>query len=263
MSTNPTPETVPICGAKTRSPGKFSDYRCHRAPMPNGRCYLHGGKSLGGVASPRFKHGLYSKYLPKTLRKDYETIRKDHDLTELNDELGLQTLRIGKLLDSLEGDVSPPWEMIQAKWKKVAENPDSDSEAYKLALADLEKLIADGVAAAKKERAIWDELRQLIQEKTRTAGMEWGRLRDLQGLVQLDKVMVMWKGVLESIRANVTDQTLLRVIVQDVLRFMPAPSSGGLALLDTEEPVIDGTVTEEAEGGESKADTAPLEQGVE
>jgi hypothetical protein len=30
--------------------------------MLNGRCSNHGGKSLGGSASPRFRHGLYSKF---------------------------------------------------------------------------------------------------------------------------------------------------------------------------------------------------------
>lgn len=28
--------------------------------MENGRCRMHGGKSLGGIASPRFVHGWYS-----------------------------------------------------------------------------------------------------------------------------------------------------------------------------------------------------------
>lgn len=45
-----------VCGAKTRS-----GESCKRAPMRNGRCYLHGGASLGGYAHPNFKHGLYSK----------------------------------------------------------------------------------------------------------------------------------------------------------------------------------------------------------
>jgi hypothetical protein len=35
--------------------------------MINGRCNLHGGKSLPGIASPRYKHGLYSKYIPQGL----------------------------------------------------------------------------------------------------------------------------------------------------------------------------------------------------
>jgi hypothetical protein len=31
----------------------------------NGRCNLHGGKSLAWFAHPNFKHGLYSKYAPQ------------------------------------------------------------------------------------------------------------------------------------------------------------------------------------------------------
>ena len=31
--------------------------------MPNGRCRMHGGKSLIGVDSPTYKHGLYSRDL--------------------------------------------------------------------------------------------------------------------------------------------------------------------------------------------------------
>ena len=31
--------------------------------MPNGRCSNHGGKSLEGYALPRFRHGLYSKFI--------------------------------------------------------------------------------------------------------------------------------------------------------------------------------------------------------
>jgi hypothetical protein len=55
-----------LCGAKTRSNGGGP---CRRWPMPNGRCYLHGGKSTGArtvegklrqkMAS--WKHGFYSK----------------------------------------------------------------------------------------------------------------------------------------------------------------------------------------------------------
>lgn len=46
-----------ICGAKTRS-GK----PCKRSPTYQGRCHLHGGKSLPGIAHPNYKHGWYSKY---------------------------------------------------------------------------------------------------------------------------------------------------------------------------------------------------------
>ena len=50
---------VETCNARTRSGGL-----CQNAPIyPAGRCRMHGGKSLRGIASPRFKHGRYCKDL--------------------------------------------------------------------------------------------------------------------------------------------------------------------------------------------------------
>lgn len=45
------------CGARTRSGG-----HCRTAAMPNGRCRMHGGKSLRHWRSPRWRHGRFSKY---------------------------------------------------------------------------------------------------------------------------------------------------------------------------------------------------------
>ena len=48
----------PTCGAKTRA-----GTPCRRRPCPGRtRCRLHGGLSLSGTASPRFKHGGYSSH---------------------------------------------------------------------------------------------------------------------------------------------------------------------------------------------------------
>lgn len=56
-------ERIRQCGAKTRQ-----GTPCKRAPRPLIlRCNLHGGKSRIGIAHPRFKHGLYSKYLPRAV----------------------------------------------------------------------------------------------------------------------------------------------------------------------------------------------------
>lgn len=53
-------ENYPIprvfCGAKTRAGGS-----CRQPAMKNGRCRLHGGKSLSGTAHGRYVHGYYTK----------------------------------------------------------------------------------------------------------------------------------------------------------------------------------------------------------
>lgn len=47
-----------ICGAKVKSRGRSGSGKvCNRAPMSNGRCHLHGGKSTG----PKNSLGYYKK----------------------------------------------------------------------------------------------------------------------------------------------------------------------------------------------------------
>lgn len=45
-----------------------------------------------------------------------------------------------------------------------------------------------------------------------------------QQYIKLDRVLEMLRGILEAIRTNVSDPALLKAIVTDVLRFVPAPS---------------------------------------
>jgi hypothetical protein len=64
-------ETRTRCGARLRNrPGQT----CRRWPLANGngRCTLHGGKALVGPDSPTWKHGRYSKWLPKQMVRDVE-----------------------------------------------------------------------------------------------------------------------------------------------------------------------------------------------
>ena len=61
------------CGAKTRR-----GTPCRRAPMRNGRCSNHGGKSLIYIAHPNYKHGRYSKYSGIPQMEKAERYRKRH-----------------------------------------------------------------------------------------------------------------------------------------------------------------------------------------
>lgn len=210
-----------ICGAKLPFAGKYDDYLCHRKPMPNGRCRYHGGTSLGGVNASKFRHGRYSKYIPEGLQETYENAQSDVDLTALGAEIGLLTVRISALLEKLENSDAPSWELVLTKWGGFV---NSLPAGYEKELEEIRNLICQGMAASVEEKQTWQEIREVIQEKTRTSGAEWSRLRDLQCLVHIDNVMVMWRGVLEALRMNITDQTMLKAVTADVLRFMPAPT---------------------------------------
>src|SRR6187399_1656871 len=99
-------EIVPnVCGAKTRQGDT-----CQRPGMPNGRCHLHGGKSLGGVASPSFTTGKYSKYLPTRMLDRYHEAAEDHELIALREDVALLDARIADMLQRVDtGESGEIW----------------------------------------------------------------------------------------------------------------------------------------------------------
>jgi len=64
---------IKMCGAKTRR-----GTPCRRAPMRDGRCSNHGGKSLIYIAHPNYNHGRYSKYSGIPQMEKAERYRKRH-----------------------------------------------------------------------------------------------------------------------------------------------------------------------------------------
>lgn len=63
------------CGAKTRKGG-----RCRQPAMKNGRCRLHGGKSLSGAAHGRYCHGMRTKETIEMRREFAELMRETREL---------------------------------------------------------------------------------------------------------------------------------------------------------------------------------------
>ncbi len=55
------------CNAQTRAGTPCKKWGI----KPSGRCRNHGGKSRGGYASPRLKHGWYSTYFPFPFMRSY------------------------------------------------------------------------------------------------------------------------------------------------------------------------------------------------
>jgi len=55
----------------------------------SGRCRLHGGMSLKGTQSMRYKHGRYSKYAKQKVMEKIEKFRSDDDVRDLREELAI------------------------------------------------------------------------------------------------------------------------------------------------------------------------------
>ncbi len=85
------------CGARLRNkPGQT----CRRWPLANGtgRCALHGGRALSGPDSPTWKHGRFSKWLPKHLLAEAERAIQDPEFRQIRVELALLDQCMGRVV---------------------------------------------------------------------------------------------------------------------------------------------------------------------
>jgi hypothetical protein len=73
-------------------------------------CRYHGGLSLRGPASPRWKHGRYSRYVPERMVQAVETLRDDPRLLEMAHELSVLKVQFDEALaKAQEGGTAAAW----------------------------------------------------------------------------------------------------------------------------------------------------------
>jgi hypothetical protein len=170
------------CGAKTRA-GR----PCPTPGMWNGRCRMHGGRSLAGSASGAFKTGRYSKYMPKRLLERYEEAMGDPNLLALTDEIALVDARAQELLEQLNVGATPErWGDLLALFeqrRKLAEAERKRLQVFRTTITTEEalclvqtvlNLIKDHVSDRAERDAI-------TQELARVAGIGFSRQAALRG----------------------------------------------------------------------------------
>lgn len=203
-----------ICGAKTKQ-----GQPCRGKPMTNGRCRLHGGLTPGGIASPHFKQGRWSKYIPKGLAASYEEYRNDPDLLSLNDDVALLRSITSTHLKAMEkGDTSPAW--IEAK-----KAFDEMEAASLLGLSGLDKFVA---AKARLQAIIEPNYRAAIAEGqvvrnidqlSKVVDKERRLLLDKQQFVTVERVLLFVTTIIMAVRESVLrhcDRETANRILSDV-----------------------------------------------
>jgi hypothetical protein len=203
------------CGAKTRSGGT-----CRQPAMPNGRCRLHGGKTPGGVASPHFRHGRYSKYLPKHLQADDRRVRSDPELVSVRDELALIALRKLELVKRLSRPL-PPWNRAVAAFRDYESALESgNAERVAESLEALRLVLTEGADAHAAYERTWNQLRELVQEKGKLSQVESKRMAVVAGYVSVTQLVAVLTAVLSEVKERVRDRVALQAIQNRVDQLM-------------------------------------------
>ncbi len=206
------------CGATTRKGGK-----CQQPQMANGRCRLHGGKALSGVASPTFKTGRYSKYLPAHLLSDFESAKRDPELVECRHELALVDARFGQLSQRLQSKKDADlWALLSSTFSTLATSFDSLSSSVEIEDEEGERHLSETTRALESCRSLikevresestWREIYGLLEQRRKLVETESKRLKDMQQMITAEQAGVLIAAIAEVVKKNVSDRKQLGAI---------------------------------------------------
>lgn len=177
--------------------------------MINGRCRMHGGKSLAGPMSPLYKDGTYSKYLPARFAELFSAL-EGRDLLDLTEDIKLLHTRlmdVAKRVDS--GESGERWRKLNEAWN----NAQAAKLAGKLpemaqALNEVGQLITQGLV----DWDAWEKIEELVVKKTKVVESQRKRAVEAQEMLTARAVREMMRAVTEGLKRavekHVTDTTL-------------------------------------------------------
>jgi len=213
------------CTARSKRTGE----RC-RAQAVAGRtvCYHHGGRSPAGPASPSFKHGRYSRFLPARLQERYQEAVADGELLALREDIALLDARLAEVLGRVDsGESSRVWQELQRAYAELRAARGSP-ERMAAALTELGQLIESGLA----DYAAWDDVRSLLDQRRRLVESERRRLVEMQQMLTAEQAMTLLAAVTDTVRRHVTDRHALAAIAADLSRIVANTAGGSVDAAD-------------------------------
>ena len=208
----PTPDK---CGAKLRKshPPRY----CARAPMRNGRCHLHGGKSLKGPASGTYQGKGFSKYFPsKKLGTIFARSFEDPELTRLRKDLAIVETRLVELIQSLNSQQNGTlWKQLRSKHRELKRSKPTSTKA-----ANLFKEITELVERGSNDSLIWNEIAKQIELRRRLLDSETKRVLAAHQVMTAEEVKMLIDAVATLIRENVKDRQALQKISEGLVGFI-------------------------------------------
>ncbi len=215
------------CQAKAKSTGQ----QCRRRAVSGKQvCTVHGGLTPGGIASPHWKHGRYSKYAPTRLIERYIEAQSDSEILNLTEEIALVDARIADVLKRVDaGESGQIWSELQEKRKKfLGAQRKQDQETMAEALTDILNLVARGHA----DWSAWLEVMNLIERRRRLVESEQRRRMSMHLLIKVEEAAQAMVILADAVRGAVVEyvrdpeerQRVLVAVQQALSRYL-APSS--------------------------------------
>lgn len=182
--------------------------------MANGRCYHHGGPTPKGVASPNWKHGRYSKYLPTRYLDRYMEGVNDPELNSLKQEAAVTIVRMSELFQRIDSGESGHLyrQMKKEKVQFQKASKEKRLDAAKEHLEEILRLIDHGLG----DWAIWDEIRATMEQHRKLVESERKRLVEMHQLITMDEGLALIRFIEGLIKEHVSDKREVAAISEQL-----------------------------------------------
>src|SRR5450755_1575066 len=206
----PRPPNYPVCGAKKRD-----GTPCQKLPVAGRRrCRVHGGATPVGPAHHRFKHGLYSRLLPKNLRDAFDQRLRATAELSFRDDIDQCRRELGETLDSLRGrDLLKLWPKLCTQWEAYAAAcEEQDQEARGTAARAVTEILRQGM----EEEQVWRRAVRLALRVGKLCAHEWRRMRGMGYVTGADEAMTLVMALATAARRQIHDLQTLTLIAGDL-----------------------------------------------
>ena len=198
------------CTAHAKSTGEL----CQRHAMLGAHtCWVHSGSTPKGIASPNFKTGRYSKYLPANLASRYEELLKDKNYLALRDSMALNRAHILELILSLKEGGVGDWQTALSTWTDVLKAQRSgDPDRLKSALNEH----AEAMGAFTRHVATWREIDRGMDTERKQAETEVKTLQAAQQYITVEQSLAQQAALLSILGKEIEDRALLVKVVRQM-----------------------------------------------
>lgn len=186
-----------ICGARNSS-----NKMCRNRPDPNsdnGRCKHHGSRVPVGQGHYKYKHGLYSKYVPSKLMKRYKSALNNADLISLHEEIALTRIRISELIENLpEGGSVRSFDKLYKAYDEV-QNTSPGADSYEQKVNTYHRAMEE----MRSDIDTWDEIYRAEETLKRLIQQEHKKMEFNQQYVEVDKVVNLMSRLLNLVKREI------------------------------------------------------------
>jgi hypothetical protein len=177
-------------------------------------CYKHGGATPGGMGSPNWKHGRYSRYVPTGLRERYESEASDPELLALNDEIALMRSRLSSLLEKIGEmpDSGATWRDLRKTLKRfekaqrlVSSLEGIERERKMKEVRQIFEQLRSAINRGAAEWAAWGEVLSITEQVRKLSDSEQKRRVAGEYIIQVQDVMTLFDYVVNLINDVVSN----------------------------------------------------------